>query len=270
MLRRVALALALLACTAVAQDNATRAPATPCGDCCAPGGACDAAFKGTPGICCGVIAERPFCCPSVGSSFGVATCYRSGDAFRCRAASPSRSSSSAPRPVMYHTTNRGYSWAWWLFFLVIPALLIGLCVYGIIAARNRQKEAPSMVAMTPMQQGPPGGPGAAYGYPVAGQQPMYAQQQGGGTGGGGTSPWMAGGAGLLGGACPVVLLGCALLTLAPLHAGYMLGSTLGGGRSYYPGGGAYYGGGGGGGDYAASSDVGGGFGGGGGDFAADS
>ena len=257
--RALALALALLAAAACAQqeapagDNSTRAPATPCAACCAPGGSCDAAFKGTNGVCCGLVADRPFCCPAAGSSFGPATCYRAGDAYRCRAAAPSRSS-PAPRTMMV-TNNRSASWAYWLFFLVIPVALLGLCFYSIITARNRAKDAPVMVAMTP-QQGPgqlgPGG--ASYGYPVAGQ-PVYMPQGGaGGVGGvgGGTSPWLAGGAGLLG--------------------GYMLGSTLGGARgaSYYPGGGQYYAGGGGG-DFAASSDMGGGgFGGGGADFAADS
>jgi hypothetical protein len=259
MLRRAALALALLAAAACAQeapaptgDNSTR---TPCAACCAPGGSCDAAFKGTSGICCGVIAERPFCCPTVGSSFGAATCYRAGDAFRCRAAAPSRSS-PAPRPVVVNN-NRSASWFWWLFFLVIPFAIFGLCFYSILAARNRAKEPPAMVTPAMVAMTPQGPGGASYGYPVASQpvgQPVYMPQGGaGGVGGagGGTSPWLAGGAGLLG--------------------GYMLGSTLGGARGaqYYPGGGAYYGGGGG--DFAASSDMGGGgFGGGGGDFAADS
>ena len=254
MLRRAALALTLALLVAAARapqeaptsgDNATR---TPCAACCAPGGTCDAAFKGTPGVCCGVIADRPFCCPSSGSSFGAATCYRAGDAFRCRTASSPGRSVPSPRPV-YVSNDRGTSWAWWLFFLVIPVLLLGLCFYSILAARNRAKEQPAMVAMTPQQlQAGPGG--ASYGYPVAGQ-PVYVPQGAAGGAASGTSPWMAGGAGLLG--------------------GYMLGSTLGGhhGGAYYPGGGSYYGGGGG--DFAAGSDMGGGgFGGGGGDFAADS
>ena len=261
MLRRAALALALLAAAAWAQEaplaggnagssanaggNATAgATATPCAACCAPGGSCDAAFKGTPGVCCGLITDRPFCCPTVGTSFGAAICYRTGDAFRCRtSASPSRS--TAPRPVVVTTNDRGVSWAWWLFFLVVPFLLLLLCFYSIASARSRAKDTPVMVALTPQQQGP-GGASPSYGYPVTGQ-PVYVGQQGAAAGGG-TSPWLAGGAGLLG--------------------GYMLGSTLAG--AHQPAyGGAYYGGGGG--DFAATSDMGGGgFGGGGGDFAADS
>ena len=258
MLRRAALALALLAAAAWAQEapgaaggsNATAgATPTPCAACCAPGGSCDAAFKGTSGVCCGLIAERPFCCPTVGSSFGAATCYRAGDAFRCRtSASPSRSS-NAPRPVVV-TTNRAVSWGWWLLFLILPFALLVLCFYSIASARSRAKDTPVMVAMTPQQQGP-GGASPSYGIPVTGQPVYYGPQQGAAAGGG-TSPWLAGGAGLLG--------------------GYMLGSTLAGAHQqpYYPGGGgAYYAGGGG--DFAASSDMGGGgFGGGGGDFAADS
>ena len=129
------------------------------------------------------------------------------------------------------------------------------------AARNRSKELPPAVAMTPMGAAAVPAGSAAYGYPATlpppGQQVVYTQPGGvypaGGVGSG-ASPWLAGGAGLLG--------------------GYALGSTLGGHHHHggdWGGGGGYYGGGGGGGggDFAASSDFGGGDGGG-GDFAADS
>ena len=260
-----ALVLALsLAVSAQDEGNTTR---TPCGSCCAPGGVCTSAFKGEPGVCCGVLSARPFCCPAAGSSFGAATCYRQGDAFRCRGA-PRVPANRAPST--YYDVRRSHStssWWWALFALVIPIALLALCAYGCFSAMRRRKDTEmqqqpmSSIAMSPM----PAGQGAAYGYPAQGQPGMMQQQPGmyvnpaygGNQAGGGASPFLAGGAGLLG--------------------GYMLGNALGGhGHGSYgygggPGYGGGYGGGGGwggdGGDFAASSDGGGG---GGADFAADS
>ena len=48
---------------------------TPCQQCCAPGGDCSKAFKGTPGKCCGTLNGQAFCCPGVsyrGSASGNA------------------------------------------------------------------------------------------------------------------------------------------------------------------------------------------------------
>jgi hypothetical protein len=45
---------------------------TGCDACCGGGGDCSAAFRGTPGTCCGVIGSKPFCCPTTSSSFGAA------------------------------------------------------------------------------------------------------------------------------------------------------------------------------------------------------
>lgn len=44
---------------------------TGCAACCGDGD-CWTAFRGTPGTCCGVIAGKPYCCPTVSSSFGAA------------------------------------------------------------------------------------------------------------------------------------------------------------------------------------------------------
>jgi len=54
---------------------------TPCQRCCAPGGDCSTAFKGTPGKCCGSIEGQAFCCP--GSMGGGAKCYNCGSQYRC-------------------------------------------------------------------------------------------------------------------------------------------------------------------------------------------
>ena len=49
------------------------ADSTGCSVCCSPGGSCESAFHGRPGVCCGLLQ----CCP-VGSY-----CVRCGSGFRC-------------------------------------------------------------------------------------------------------------------------------------------------------------------------------------------
>lgn len=218
LLRLTAAVACFVAACAQSDGNATK-----CGECCSPGGSCQAAFKNTPGLCCGVLAQRPFCCPTAASSFGAATCLQEGEEYRCRS---SRSQAPRfPRPgertTNHATSNSSTNWWWLLWLVIIPVVLLSLCIYSCInAARRKSNNAsnlpvvqPSGVALGTMP------PQAAYGYP-AGAQPVYAsnpmygsaQQQGG------VSPYLAGGAGLLG--------------------GYMLGSALGErhhgyGDSYY-------------------------------------
>ena len=65
---------------------ASDAGLTPCQQCCAPGGDCSKAYKGTPGKCCGEIRGQSFCCPGVsyrGPTSGDAKCYNCGSAYRC-------------------------------------------------------------------------------------------------------------------------------------------------------------------------------------------
>ena len=65
---------------------ASDAGLTPCQQCCAPGGDCSKAYKGTPGKCCGEIGGQSFCCPGVsyrGPTSGDAKCYNCGSAYRC-------------------------------------------------------------------------------------------------------------------------------------------------------------------------------------------
>jgi hypothetical protein len=221
-----------------------------CALCCSPGGSCGAAFKTQPGLCCGVLAEKPFCCPN------SAICYlATADTYRCRA----RPVRPVPNNGYYHRT--GASAAWWaLWALVIPFLCISYIVYALCRSRSSSYAYPSgsSVAMVPMQGGACAPGGTATGYPQPGYPqyqtavPLYqpAQMQ---SGGGMGNAALAGGAGLLGG----VLLG---ESLASRGGGW--GGGYGGGWGGPWGGG--YGGGFGGGDFAASSDLGGG-----GDFAAD-
>ena len=67
---------------------------TPCQKCCAPGGDCSRAYKGTPGKCCGTLNGQAFCCPGItyrGSASGDAKCYNcGGQAYRCYTGSTSR------------------------------------------------------------------------------------------------------------------------------------------------------------------------------------
>ena len=61
-------------------------PSAQCQQCCAPGGDCSKAFKGTPGKCCGTIGGQAFCCPGItyrGASSGDAKCHSCGEAYRC-------------------------------------------------------------------------------------------------------------------------------------------------------------------------------------------
>jgi hypothetical protein len=63
---------------------------TQCQKCCAPGGDCSKAFKGTPGKCCGTADGQSFCCPGLGFGGGAdAKCYDCGKSYRCYSGAPS-------------------------------------------------------------------------------------------------------------------------------------------------------------------------------------
>jgi hypothetical protein len=110
--------------------------------------------------------------------------------------------------VTGYTDGAARFW-WFLFFLVIPVALLALCLYSCMSTASRRKSTLQQqqqgVAMGPVPANP-----AVYGYPIAGQpsaayvSPVYgAAPQGRQMG---ATPFLAGGAGLLG--------------------GYMLGSAL--------------------------------------------
>ena len=59
---------------------------TGCEKCCAPGGDCSHAFKGSPGKCCGIREGVSYCCPGEayrGYQSGDAKCYDCGEVYRC-------------------------------------------------------------------------------------------------------------------------------------------------------------------------------------------
>eukprot|EP00320_Phaeocystis_rex_P022082 CAMPEP_0119091624 /NCGR_PEP_ID=MMETSP1178-20130426/156944_1 /TAXON_ID=33656 /ORGANISM="unid sp, Strain CCMP2000" /LENGTH=133 /DNA_ID=CAMNT_0007075147 /DNA_START=20 /DNA_END=417 /DNA_ORIENTATION=- len=83
---RVMLFLSLPGLLRGTHAQVTKSTLTPCQACCAPGGDCSKAFKGTPGKCCGIVEGQAFCCPGVtfrGPSSGDAKCYNCGTTYRC-------------------------------------------------------------------------------------------------------------------------------------------------------------------------------------------
>ena len=60
----------------------------------------DAAFRGAPGTCCGIVAGTPFCCPTSRSSYGSATCLRADDVFRCQPAGTPPRAAARRQPVV--------------------------------------------------------------------------------------------------------------------------------------------------------------------------
>ena len=180
---RIALVFALVACAALVasaadEDYATAAPpsslvtpevsrtparnatstATGCEACCG-GGDCAAAFRGTPGTCCGVLGGRPFCCPTAASTYGAATCYRANDVFRCRREGAPSAGGEVRRVSPWYA----------LFSLLIPFACLAMCCYACF--RRPSQPPPPAPYYAATQQGP-------YhtqtgGYPVPQQQQGY-------------------------------------------------------------------------------------------------
>lgn len=202
---------------------------TPCQACCAPGGDCSRAFKGVPGICCGIISDSGYCCPLPGYGYPPAQCNRKSPyEFTCAIERKNRGNNSGDAADGY-----SISWFWMLILIALP---VGLCYFCFKGASSSRAESPELFQQQPYGGGtsPAYGQypnGAQYTYPVASpiypgappyQQPHqqtygYAggapynsypqqqqQQQQGGYGMGSVAA--AGGAGLLGG----VLLGNAM------------------------------------------------------------
>ena len=124
----------------IAPASPANATATHCELCCAPGGgndACQLAFKGGPGVCCGMgfhDKTKAFCCPSrANTDVGFAKCYVSvGDGgYRCR--QPSRSEGRFVEYDSYRTGDErvdGLSPLTFLFFCIFTAFLVRGCLVG--------------------------------------------------------------------------------------------------------------------------------------------
>ncbi|KAL1510118.1 hypothetical protein AB1Y20_006450 [Prymnesium parvum] len=83
-------ALLSLAALLLALSHAS-ALQTPCERCCAPGGDCSRAYKGSAGKCCGTLEGRAYCCPSFSHPAADAMCHHCGGAsYRCSVGGSSR------------------------------------------------------------------------------------------------------------------------------------------------------------------------------------
>jgi len=124
-----------------------------CETCCG-GGTCDSAFKNTPGTCCGVLNDKSFCCPTSNSTFGDASCVRSGDdVFTCLTTSGKGGFSK----------SKVYVSPWYsLFSLFIPIALFAACCMACF--RKPGVHPPQQVMVPYGQTNNPYG-GQAYGYP---------------------------------------------------------------------------------------------------------
>jgi len=244
----------LLLFSAATADSSTL---TPCQRCCQPGGDCSAAYKNTPGKCCGTANGQAFCCPGM---IDGAKCYNCGSAYRCYTGLTSRNicGSSAIGPSSHHhhsSPHHHYSEQGEQSSMGL-VLMIGIgIVLGAIFCARRQHDyhAESPAYNTMMPQGKP----MAYGAPVGGYAPqgVYAPQMmhggmpGYGYGGGGYSGTAVAGSAAAG------FLGGMLVNEAMSHHGghdhhHYGGSDYGSG---YSSGGDYGGGGGGDSGFAADS-----------------
>ena len=181
-----------------AQD--TKPMLTPCQACCAPGGDCSKAYKGTAGKCCGIVQGQAFCCPGVtfrGPSSGDAKCYNCGTTYRCFTGFSSQNvcgnsngggGGSWSRSQM-RERHSGQAGQGSMFFM----LLLGFVAVVLVLNCSRSREM--------HYEGKP----VAYGVPASGQPMMaggYGQPvmggpvMGGGYGGGYGGGSVAAGAGM--------------------------------------------------------------------------
>lgn len=233
----------LVTATAVAVPNLT-----PCQRCCAPGGDCSAAYKGTPGKCCGVVNGQAFCCPGVAAQ--GAKCYSCADSFRCYTGFAARNICGGAMPVpsaghshrlpppryntYYERQGGDGGVTQMLIFMAICGVMFVLCC----SRRAHDYHDGAMMPhghMAPV--GVPVGPG---GYPLAGG--MYP------VGGySGMSTMGSAATGFLGG-----MLVSDMMHSSHHHGGGDYGGSYGG----YSGGGDYGGDYGGGGDFGGGGDCG--------------
>ena len=101
---------------------------TGCEKCCAPGGDCSHAFKGSPGKCCGIREGVSYCCPGEayrGYQSGDAKCYDCGGSYRCYMGVASRNicgPAAPPRPHLHRSSSPRSDDGWWLLVLLAVAL----------------------------------------------------------------------------------------------------------------------------------------------------
>lgn len=100
-----------------------------CGNCCSTG-TCNAAFRGSDGICCGVRAvddafSKPYCCPSnakcIDDNFG---------GFKCQLMNAEHAAAirNLGTPT---TTSSGLRWWQWILSVLGGLALLGLVGWGI-------------------------------------------------------------------------------------------------------------------------------------------
>ena len=133
----VCLLLSTSLSSSLAQEQSTL---TPCQRCCAPGGDCSKAFKGTPGKCCGGKNGQAFCCPGVTDGPGSAKCYDCGDAFRCYTGFSPRAVCGPP-PRLPTTRPRNYDIQHQSAVSADPmvvVLIFALFAYAIWVRRQRR------------------------------------------------------------------------------------------------------------------------------------
>jgi hypothetical protein len=184
---------------------------TPCQQCCAPGGDCSKAFKGTPGKCCGTLNGQAFCCPGIsyrGAASGDAKCYNcGGEAYRCYTGTSSRNicggspqrhphewTRSAPSHRLEQYSRHDDSSATGAMLLLGVAIVV-----GVLFCFRRQHDhvemyhaSPYAPVGTPVPGKPMYGQQMAYGaQPMAYAQPMYGPPMHGGCGGGNAAPHSA-------------------------------------------------------------------------------
>ena len=123
--------------------------ATPCEECCAPGGTCAKAFKQGPGKCCGQRDGRSFCCPSLGNPQQDAKCCASASGWscnhsRCPVTPPWKSTrQDRYQPDRYQPDSKSYGYRsdagssdpFGGTSLFVP-LLIGLCAWHFFCRRG--------------------------------------------------------------------------------------------------------------------------------------
>ena len=132
---------------------------TGCEKCCAPGGDCSHAFKGSPGKCCGIREGVSYCCPGEayrGYQSGDAKCYDCGEVYRCFVGSNQGQICGAGTPV-------GGSSGAILFFLAL-ALVFVLIVFLLFLLLRLMRRHSYVVIGTPAPgyhpEVKPGYPGA--------------------------------------------------------------------------------------------------------------
>jgi len=147
--------------------------ATGCEECCAAGGSCAAAYKQTPGICCGTLGNAAFCCPVSAKCFkcenGSYRCYGGGSSPSCAICGEA----GDPRANCKPPTVEGGSG---IGILVVIILAVCLCSQLKKCGQQEEVHGHYVAAVEPPTAFQPP-MGTAYGEMPMGQ-PVYGQQAG--------------------------------------------------------------------------------------------